>query len=63
MLISAGRQTLIVAVEMVDYDGISEDELARTGAADKADHRYQQCYRAPHHLLLNPVSPHKVKRD
>src|SRR5262249_15268163 len=49
MLICAAREDLIVAVEVVNDDGVLEKQLARAGTADETDHGNQQRYRGPHH--------------
>jgi hypothetical protein len=40
MLIRAGREALVVAVEMINYYAILKKELSRTGTVDEADHGY-----------------------
>jgi hypothetical protein len=40
---------LIVTVEMVNYDGVLENQLARAGTANETDHENQQRYRVPLH--------------
>jgi hypothetical protein len=47
VLLSAGRKALIVAVEMVDDDGVVEKDLGRTGTAGKTDHASQERHRGP----------------
>jgi hypothetical protein len=43
MLIRAGSKPLIVAVEMVNYNGVLKEELGRAGTTDEDNHRCQQC--------------------
>ena len=38
LLIGAGRKALIVAVEMIDDDGVVEKDLGRADTADETDH-------------------------
>src|SRR5262249_56143403 len=55
MLIGAARKALIVTFEMVDDDGVFEEELGRAGTADQTDHGSQQRYRGPlHRAALRP---------
>src|SRR5215471_9940180 len=52
VLIGAGRQALIVAVEMVDDDGVVEKDLGWAGTAGETEHASQQRCGSPalHHL-------------
>jgi hypothetical protein len=53
MLICAGRKALVVAVEMVNYDGPLKKKLNRAGTATEADHGHQQRYRRRLHDSLS----------
>src|SRR5690349_19477157 len=64
MLISAGRQALIITVEMVDDDGVAEKPRAGADTALEADQASQQRQRgaALHHWVLQiAFPPPKVK--
>jgi hypothetical protein len=52
VLIRAGRKALVVAVEMVNYDGLFKKELNRAGTANEADHGHQQRYRRRPHFSI-----------